>query len=116
MGNGQSIKHAIRTTLIVDTMCEFHDIPKEFCDEAINMIMENTADKEIDPDEVYRFYLCDGDTRDIIKKVYVELTEQGVPLINIVKADEYPYPELKEDELKREKKGKKGKKPRKSKK
>lgn len=115
MGNQQSSNTAIRNNIIIDTACEVHGIPRDFAEEAVKIIMEKTDGKEIDPDDVYRFSLC-AETGEIIRKVYVEISERGVPSIKIVNRDEYPYPHLKDDEVRSDKKGKKGKKTRKNKK
>ena len=93
-----------------------YDLPRELVEEAVNTILENTADKGIDPDEVYMFCVCDDDTREVIRKVFVDLNEQGIPRIQVVNRDENPYENLTLKATLKHKKEKKGKKPRKSKK
>ena len=108
MGNRQSSKEASITYDAIISAGIRHEIPREFVEEAVNIILENTHGKEIDPDEVYMFSLCDDDTREVIRKVYVELNEQGIPNIKIVNPDENPYEDLTlKATLRRDKKGKK---------
>ena len=82
MGNGQSLSNVKLTKDAINSAWVESNLPRDFLQYACDTITENTA-KGINTNKVYMFCLRNIETREVMRKLYVKLNEQGVPLIQV---------------------------------